>query len=102
MKRVRFHPEARRQAKDSALWYEHRSPGLGDRFQTEVEAAVDAIRANPDTGFVVVPPFQMKTVKGFPYGVVFVDLPKAIWIIAVHHHRQDRSYWSDRLADVQP
>lgn len=35
--------------------------------------------------------------KRFPYAVVFMELPKAIRVIAIMHERRRPDYWKGRL-----
>ena len=43
-----FHPEARLEYKEAAVFYERRQPGLGAAFTIEIEAAIDRILEAPD------------------------------------------------------
>lgn len=46
-----FHPEARAEFREAALWYEEQRPGLGERFHRAVRRTVDTIVADPLCGF---------------------------------------------------
>ena len=43
-----FHPEARREYREAAAFYESRRPGLGAAFSVEVEAAISRILEAPE------------------------------------------------------
>jgi plasmid stabilization system protein ParE len=46
---VVFHPEAKAEYVDAIIWYEQRSARASDRFEAEVETALDRICAAPDS-----------------------------------------------------
>lgn len=101
MKPVRFHSKAHIQGRKAALWYNEKSHGLGDRFEQAVTDSIARIRHNPQTGVVVDGRFRLEAVWKFPYWIVFVEFPDTVWIIAVHHERQDDSYWRKRLDGIE-
>ena len=47
MKPIRFHPEADSEMVDAAVWYESQQKGLGKRFVTAVQDALNRIQLNP-------------------------------------------------------
>ncbi|MCL4185128.1 MAG: type II toxin-antitoxin system RelE/ParE family toxin [Burkholderiaceae bacterium] len=67
MKPVRFHPAAEVELAAEARYYEERSPGLGERFVREVEAAVRLASAFPQIG----PPYRYDTRRVFPKSFAF-------------------------------
>ena len=51
--RYEFHPEALLEFQDSAVFYEAQQPGLGARFVSAVQSAVDQVIASPKAGRVM-------------------------------------------------
>ena len=47
------HPDAASDIADVHDWYEARSPGLGHRFLSELDARLDSVRRFPDAAPVV-------------------------------------------------
>lgn len=88
-------PEASRELEDAALRYEKRRSGLGRRFLKAVADAVDRIRLHPTANAPVqhIPPqvpARRASVKGFPYHVVYLEMPAAIHVLAIAHDRRRR------------
>ena len=44
---VHLHPEAVVELEETVVWYEQRHPGLGRRFLTAVDAAIEGIQLWP-------------------------------------------------------
>ena len=45
--RLELHPEARAELRSAALWYDERSPGLGDEFIGAISASLDRVSDAP-------------------------------------------------------
>lgn len=99
MKTIRFHPEAKVQLREAVRDYADEDRALGRRFEAKVTRALATIRAYPEAG-IRDDVFRLKSVKPFRHWIVFVHRAQRTWIIAVHHERQDDSYWRKRLADI--
>jgi toxin ParE1/3/4 len=99
MQSVVQHQRARVETIDAVEYYERQRPGLGAQFLAEVEAAIQAVGANPNTGFLYENGLRMRMLKRFPYGVVFGERRGKIVIFAVAHHRRKPGYWAKRLED---
>lgn len=50
MKPARFHPDAEVELAAQAHYYDERSPGLGQRFADEVQAAIELAASLPRIG----------------------------------------------------
>jgi plasmid stabilization system protein ParE len=101
----RAHPAARTELSDAAFWYERQEPGLGDRLVVQVAVAIDFVRAWPDAsplwrGRQRVPAVRRKSVKGFPYGVVYLVRDGEVIVIAYAHDKRRPGYWRSRLGGV--
>lgn len=71
MKPVRFHPEAESEMIDAATWYESRQEGLGKRFLTSVQDALNRIELNPETYPIVERDVHRCLTRILPYGALF-------------------------------
>ena len=67
--RLTYHPEAEAEVVEAAEFYEARSPGLGERFVREFDAAVAEIQASPGLWPVVEGDLRCHTMRRFPFGI---------------------------------
>lgn len=98
MKPVVFEHEAEIEFYNSVAFYEERIPGLGAKFDSELQLAVSDIQKDPSWfGLIQGDQGIRKLVmQGFPFVLYFVDRPEEIWIVAVAHCSRKPGYWSDR------
>ena len=87
-KLVQLHLKAHAELQDSVFFYRQRGgEPLAKRFKKEVEIALRAISADP----LRYPPFrdvpQAKRIRlvGFPFWILYIDRPDAVWVVAVAH-----------------
>jgi hypothetical protein len=97
VKPVVFHPAAQAEFFAGQDFYELRVDGLGEDFRREVLAAVEVIRAVPQRWPVRTSGTRTYFVHRFPFGVVYLELPTKIWVVAVAHTRRRPGYWKGRL-----
>jgi toxin ParE1/3/4 len=98
----RLAPEARRELRDAARWYEDQREGLGEAFIAAIEEALARVaRLGPDCrpaiGISRELGIKRVLVHRFPYLVVFIELPRSIRVLAVCHARRRPGYWRKRL-----
>ena len=96
-RRVIFRPAARQDFLDASAWYEERRPGLGDRFATSVERALETVAKSPELFPVVHHDIRRALVRPFPYGVFYRIRGDTIHVLAVLHGRRDPTIWQSRL-----
>ena len=96
MKPVRFHPEAEVELAAEATYYNERSPGLGERFTREIQAAVELASAFPQIGA----PYKYGTrrvfPKTFPFSVIYRELASELIILAIAPFPRRPAYWRGR------
>lgn len=96
MKAVRFHPEAEIELAAEARYYEERSPGLGERFAREVQAAVELMSAFPRIGA----PYKYGTrrvfPRKFPFSVIYRESAMELVVLAIAPFPRKPAYWRDR------
>jgi len=66
-----FHPEARLEYREAAVFYEARQPGLGAAFTREIEAAIDRILETPELFRFVEQDVRRCLAHTFPHGVLY-------------------------------
>ena len=96
--RLIYHPAARTEAIQAALYYDERSPGRGIQFMDAIDEAVQAILRAPILCAVVDFDVRRKSLKRYPYGIYYRIVNDSVYIVAVHHHSRDRDSWKQRLS----
>jgi toxin ParE1/3/4 len=99
VKRIGFHPEARRDLTQAAERYAAAQTELGRQFYHHIDGLLTDITHAPGVFRVFQPPQVRRHFKRrFPYAVVYVERPEEIWVLAVMHFKQAEGYWLHRLA----
>ena len=98
MKRYRFHPEARVEARSAASWYRERSREAARGFTAAVAEGLQSIRERPEAW----PTWQRADIRRrvlprYPYSIFYVIEGDMIVIVAVAHHKQRPGYWLPRV-----
>jgi hypothetical protein len=65
----RFHEAAHAELSEAVAYYDHKAPGLGDRFLTEVKAATRNIEQYPEIAPVIEEGVRAKVLVRFPYSL---------------------------------
>lgn len=97
MKPYSYHPLAEAELIEAAEWYEDRSEGLGDRFLDEVARCIDEVRGDPERFPVVRKNVRRKSLRRFPYNLLFIIEPTSVRFVAVMHQKRRPGYWLGRL-----
>jgi len=91
-----FHPDARDEVVETAVYYDGQAPGLGEEFIGEVEQVVALIAKNPAVGGTYLGETRRVLVRRFPYSVVYRSAPGEIRVLAVAHQHRRPGYWRGR------
>jgi toxin ParE1/3/4 len=94
---VDFHPEARLEADAAFEHYRERSPRAAEAFYLELEKALTAIQASPDSWADYLRGTRRYLLKRFPFVIVYRVTEHRIEIVAVAHGHRRPGYWADRL-----
>src|ERR1700722_9111363 len=97
MKRVVYHRLAASEFINSAKFYEHRNPGLGDAFLNTVEAVLPKIQRYPQLGKPGRLHSRSWKTRRFPFRIIYLEQPNRIWIVAIAHLSRRPDYWIRRL-----
>ncbi len=81
---------------EAAIWYESQQEGLGKRFLTSVQNALNRIELNPKMYPIVEDDVHRCLTKIFPFGILFRIKSDTIAVIAVMHLHRDPDYWKAR------
>lgn len=89
-------PEAQRDIREAALWYERREIHLGLRFVREVRSSIRFIEQNPLRFPIVEQDIRRALLKSFPYSIYFLKNTEDVAIIAVLHQHRRPGTWRER------
>lgn len=89
--------QAEIELRDTAIYYESKSCGLGVDFLIEMEEAVQSIQEAPFRQPEREDQTRRLLTKRFPYQVIYIIHNEKIWIVAFSNQRQKPDYWQDRI-----
>lgn len=95
--KVRFSTLAQQELDDAVLYLGLEFEGLGERFKSEVKAAVLRIARYPLAWSVERGDVRKCLLHKFPYKLRYSIESDHIFIIAVAHQHRRPDYWIDRL-----
>ena len=101
-KPLKLDREAEDEIEEATDYYEGERRGLGAVFQAALHATFDRIVAFPASFATVMTtrsghPVRRAFTHPFSYKVVYVELPKALRVVAVSHTKRRSFYWRSRL-----
>jgi hypothetical protein len=72
-------------------WYESQQPGLGDRFEADLEACYNYQETNHQHFQMYSPPFRKAHLNKFPYSVAYEirEVRMQVIVFAVHAQKDD-------------
>ena len=97
MKPHALHPEADEEYAEAAQHFADISPELGGRFYDEIERLIAEASKRPKLFRQIRPPVRRHFTREFPFGILYVDRPDDIWILAVMPLHREPNYWLHRL-----
>jgi len=92
-----FLPEAEKEFREAARYYENEAPGVGLAFIIEVRKAVDAIAARPLSYPKVIGSIRKHVLNHFPYNLLYSVEADMILVVAVAHQKRRPTYWRRRM-----
>ena len=102
--RVLFHPDFPEDIRKFEADYRTISDGLAARFRHELEDALDAIKASPQsaghflqTGSKVVPEFRRRNLRAFPFFILYGVTEDSLIFGSVIPSRSDPLTWLTRF-----
>jgi plasmid stabilization system protein ParE len=93
---VVFHPEASTEYGEAYDWYAGHDPRAAERFEREVEDAVQRILEHPHRWPKYDETHRKLLLRRFPYLLIYREHGKRIWIVAVAHGHRRPGYWKKR------
>jgi len=96
---ARFVPAARREFLAEIVYYNQEQTGLGARFTAAVEEATARALAFPHAGSPAAANTRRVFLQGFPFSIVYREVPAGIVVFAVAHQSRRPGYWESRVQD---
>jgi len=93
---VQFHPDAEAEINEAVAFLDLESPGLGHSFLNDLEKAFTGILTYPQSAPVVRGRIRRKTLRKFPYSIMYSLGGSVIRILAICHQKRRPFYWRDR------
>ena len=93
-----FHEAARIEHLEHVAYYESCQAGLGARYLSVFDAAMDAVSQSPERYRIEFPPDIRKfRVPGFPYNILYRLVGADVEVLVVAPHRRRPGYWLGRV-----
>ncbi len=99
MVKLILHPEAKRELREAAAYYQERREGLGEELLGEIRQLANKIRQNPRRCGFVSPEYRCCRVKRFPYGIIYRIDGEEVFVAAVMHFKRKPGYWEKRTRE---
>ena len=96
MIRYRFLSVAEEEMSEAAVFYETRTPGLGEDFLDDVQQVIARLRVHPETGVKVADGLRSTLLRRFPFNLIYSLDRGELLIVSVAHHRRRPGYWRTR------
>jgi toxin ParE1/3/4 len=87
---------------EAAERYDAEDPAVADRFVQSVLAVMESVHRSPRE-WPLAPTIpdrfgvRRRLVPVFPFSVVYKELERAIWIVAIAHGKRRPAYWGKRM-----
>jgi hypothetical protein len=95
-RKLRYHPLFDCDVREAALWYDHRSAGLGDAFADLVRQCVADVIADPQRFPMSASGCRYSRVSRFPYVVLFDLVDDELLMLGVLHTARSMEKWRER------
>jgi toxin ParE1/3/4 len=95
--RVVVHAEAHRELFEASEYYDQRREGYGPLFIDAVERELVLLAEFPRLGKPAVLGTRRRTLRDWPYSIVYQPILGGIYVIALTHHRRKPGYWRKRI-----
>lgn len=93
---VWLHPDAEAEINEAAAFLDLESPGLGEVFLDDLGHAIEMTVSHPELAPLIRGRVRRKTLRKFPYSIIYSLVSAEIRILAVSHQRRRPFYWRHR------
>ena len=98
MKPITYHPQARSELIESALFYHRKQANLGARFRAAVAEAESRVQRRPASGSPWRHGTRKVRLKVFPFALIYRARIQEILCLAIAHHSRNPDYWQNRIS----
>jgi hypothetical protein len=82
---------------EAAKYYAAITPALGRRFHDEIGRLISEAGESPGLFRMIRAPARRHFTRDLPYGIIDVERPDDLWILAVMHLHREPGYWTHRI-----
>jgi plasmid stabilization system protein ParE len=97
MKPLIFHCEANVELTAAAKYYQCQRPELARDFLRSCRTAFEAVQRQPDRFSFLAAPVRRCRIAGFPYKLIYEEMPDCIHVLALAHDSRHPEYWRGRM-----
>jgi len=91
-----FHPVAEIELNEAISYYEKVNKGLGFDFAIEANLAIQRALSLPKAWAEIDVNIRRSLLARFPYGILYTETDKGIYILAVMNLHRQPNYWKHR------
>jgi len=91
-----FYPEAEAEFNYAIEYYESCAQGLGADFAVEIFSTIERIITHPKAWPILEDEIRRIQTIRFPYGILYIEEPEEIFILAIMHLHRYPDYWKER------
>ena len=95
--RLVVRPETEADIDEVFRWYEGQRPGLGRRFLSEVETALESLREYPTSYQIIHEQVRRILLNRFPYALFYRIVGDSNLVFACLHVSRDPQRWQERI-----
>ena len=95
--RARFLRPAEAEAEEAVVYFDEQRPGLGDRFEQDLQETLAFVVERPLSGKRLSENVRQTRFRTFRYNLIYVIDGEELIIVAVAHHRRRPGYWLGRI-----
>ena len=94
--KIVFLDQANRDFSDAVQYYDSQEPGLGQRFEDEIERAIQWLSTNPEACALRRGIYRRMNLHVFPYYIPYVIREQTLWVVAIARSQRRPEYWIRR------
>ena len=94
--KIVFLDQANREFSDAVQYYDSQEPGLGQRFEDEIERAIHWLSTNPEACALRRGIYRRMNLRVFPYYIPYVIREATLWVVAIALSQPWPEYWIRR------
>lgn len=98
---VIIRPLAELDLREAQVWYDQKQPGLGARFRSAVDSALERISYSPKMFPATYKGVRRASVQRFPYMLYFAVQTERVLLLACFHARRGPDALQGRLRSVR-